>query len=1304
MAPGSARERVEAGSGREEGRERGEAAATLASAPITAATAASAPNPTPPLPPTTFLTEDSPAFRGLQQQLDDQTSALSDIAASLQQLLTSSRNPEPQLPPPVAETLASATLPGSALGAPLPGESDMDRIFSWLSREVVQQVIDNTLPPQDLGRLRNPDSLPVDDEHEHAVLVNGVLIKSVPSTDSTSSTRHFTKLIPDEPSSFTSSRPTGCTCGCRLPPMSLPPADDALAMPPQPCGPSKTRPRGTSTSALPPPSALSPSPPHQAAPIAKPTPSRMGHPPSARRASRCASGTMAVAAPRVMRAGGNTNVVVAPATTASRTAHDSAQAAMPRCPTGLDGLVSPTPLSHTAPDLKPAKRPPPLQGSARHIDGPAGPPDLSTPLLQGLAQLFGDSAGTPVFGTPPLQGSARPVALPVGLGKTRTPPLQGLARLFNSVLSALDVPSADRCLSLLLNAWSHNPGLRPNTSFADAVFDPALQPARHSSMQECAFAWSTLLNLYPDPIYHRQLLGMIEHGCLLGYDGPLRNADRRSDNLPISSVGHSHLQKEIAARLAEGRLSIIPASTNLVESPIGVVPKPRSTKLRTIHHLSHPRRPTAATLPSVNAGISPGFIRIRYEGLQDLLAFVSRNPGCLLWKGDLEDAFRHVVTAERDSHLLGFSYNGVRYRENALTFGGSSSPWLFNLVAEFLHWLVAACLPADWPVNHYLDDTFGAVPVSHTTHALLPIHILALAANALGLRLSPKKTFGTSTRLEVLGIEIDTVAQTVGITDDRRHHILAQCHSLLQHHSVDLLDMQWIAGLLQFVSQVFPCGKAFLRRLYDTTRRALPGKHHLTRLARLELLWWCNILERWSGTSVLSPSPLTAAHIWTDACPKGYGGYLGLDTSPTAVFAKIVPRRHRRKNIRFLEALAVLEALRCFLPLWSGPTLVVVHVDNENVEHGLRSGRSRDPLTQRLLREIFGLCLKHDLTIRPHLGVSARAANLLWHGLAASTRRRAGGTPSSFQSFCLQHFGFGTSCFPATSLHLLEWLAHLSSLGRPFHSAKHGLGALRSHHMDLGLDTSGFSCGRLERALRGYKRLHGVGHLGTKLPITLPLLRQVLLAVGKMADLFPRDRLVLQAAFALAFACFLRSGELVWDRGVDRATILTVSSIEWASAHVVLTLPASKTDPFRQGVRVVAPEVGGVECPVARLRPLSQGRPPSALLFGLGPSGLDPLPRSTFVTVLRRAIQACGLPASQYASHSFRRGAATWASQHGTSTADIQSLGRWSSDCSRRYIDRSAQERHALVASALFSVRNGPLVPSSPAWRDPGLA
>ncbi|SAM82438.1 uncharacterized protein UBRO_20669 [Ustilago bromivora] len=915
---------------------------TLASAPTTTTTtAASAPScPTPPLPPTVFLTEDSPMFCGLQQQLDDQVSTLSDIATSLQHILALSHNPEPQPPQPpssqpVAATLASATLPaantaGSVLGAPLPGESDMDCIFSWLSQEVVQQVIDNALPPQGLGRLCNPDLLPVDDEHEHAILVNGILIKSIPSAASTSSTCHFTKLIPDICCFTEAWTVYTCIWACAANNTNLSASlgvfllhiiqTNCTHMWPLVASYILTTCRqrfghasaalwaqqdqavwnqhlSTAASFCPPPkSATLGSTNHQAD-------TQLSGPPSKRQ-----KGLKAV--PRAMCAGSDTNVVVVPATTVPRTAPDPVQVATPRHPTGLDGLVSLTPLSPTAPDLGPAQRPPLLQGSARHIDGPTGLPDLSTPPLQGLAQLVGNSASMLDLGTPPLQGSAWSVIMPTGLGGTRTPLLQGLAWLFNLVPAALDVPSADWCLSLLLDVWSHDPGLHPNTSFAGNVFDLASQPARHGSMQECAFVWSTLLSLYPDPIYHHQLLGMTEHSCLLGYDRPLHDADCHSNNLPISSA--------------------------------------------------------ATALPSVNASIPPGFIRIQYEGLQDLLAFVSQNPGFLLWKGNLEDAFQHIVTAKHDMHLLSFSYDSICYHENVLTFRGSSSPWLFNLVTKSLHWLVAACLPTDWPVNHYLDDTFSTVPVSHTAHTLLPVHTLALAVNALGLQLSPKKTFGASTKLEVLGVEIDTVAQTIGITDDQHHHILAQCRSLMQHHSADLLDMQQIAGLLQFVSQVFLCRKAFLRCLYNATRCTLPSKCHLTQPACSELIWWCDVIECWVWHQRPLPSLLTAAHIWTDACPKGYGGYLGLDTSPTAVFAKTVPHRHHKKNIHFLEALTVLEALQCFLPHWSSPTLIMVHVNNENVKHGLCSGCPHNLLTQCLLQETFGLCLKHDLTIQPH--------------------------------------------------------------------------------------------------------------------------------------------------------------------------------------------------------------------------------------------------------------------------------------------------------------------------------------------------
>ncbi|KAJ1030725.1 hypothetical protein NDA18_001963 [Ustilago nuda] len=776
----------------------------------------------------------------------------------------------------------------------------------------------------------------------------------------------------------------------------------------------------------------------------------------------------------------------------------------------------------------------------------------------------------------------------------------------------------------------HLPPPRPNTTLTLYAFDPTTLLACVGSMQLQQQAWERLLWDYPDERYRTQVTGMIHHGCTLGYDGPLRQANRHVANLPIDTDGHAHLRCEILTRLGKGRLTIVPPTSALIESPIGVIPKPRSAKLCTIHHLSHPRRPASSTLPSVNAGIHPSFVRIQYESICQLVDFVWSNPNCLLWKGDLEDAFWHIVTAESDASLLGFQYDGTHYWENTLTFGGSSSPFLFNLMAEFLHWVMASCLPSSWLINHYLDDTFGAVPAEAADLSLLPVHALALASAALGLCLSAKKTFANLTRLEILGIDIDLAAQTIGITPERQAHILSQCCHLLCHGTANLLDMQQVAGLLQFVLQVFPCSKAFLCRLYNCTHHQhSAGRQHIPRPALAKLAWWATILESWSGTSILSPSPLVVTHVWTDACPRGYGAHLGLATSTAAVFSREVPKRHHKKNICFLEALAVLEALQQFGPQWTSPTTVVIHVDN-NVEHGLHSGSSRDPLTQKLLREIFGFCFTRNITLHPmrisstdnvladllsccqfcriHLGITSVAATLLWNSLAPSTRDRASGTIAAFCSFCAWHFGTTVACLPAFSIQLLEWLGSMSSAGCSFHSAKHELGHLHSHHVDLGLSLAGFECGCLDQALRGYKRIHGVWSTGAKLTITLPLLRRLVSAIDTFGDLSAHDRTMFKAAFMLSFACFLCSGKVVWDRHTDPAVILWMGSVDLAADHAIITLPASKTDPFRLGVKVVAPLVGGPECPIAYLCHLLSGRPSSAPLFGLGPSGMDSFP------------------------------------------------------------------------------------------------
>ncbi|SPO19921.1 uncharacterized protein UTRI_10013 [Ustilago trichophora] len=870
-----------------------------------------------------------------------------------------------------------------------------------------------------------------------------------------------------------------------------------------------------------------------------------------------------------------------------------------------------------------------------------------------------------------------------------------------------DLPDADSCLAELIQAQFWFPPPRPNTHIAIPIFSASDFAARHGSLQSRLPAWRAALIGYPNRHTVSQILGAIAHGVRIGYDGPLRSVGRSAKNLPMDEAGIAHIRQETQQRLAEGRLTIVTDPSLLVCSPVGTVPKPHSSKLRTIHHLSHPRRHSPSQLPSVNDGIKPEFIHLQYETLQPLLEFVVMHPGCHLWKGNLRDAFRHIVTTRGDARLLGFSFDGVAYQENALTFGGKSSPWLFNFFAEMVHWLVSSCTPH--PVFHYLDDFFGAVP-ANADNTCLPAQFLSLACKSLGFSLAREKTSFCVTKLEILGIEVDTVSQTVSITDTRRARILATCKSLLASPRVSLLHLQQIAGLLQFVSQVAPLGKVYIGRIYAALRRAHRSplsQLRLSKPATSELRWWRDLLSGWCGSTILAHSPLIAVHMWTDACPRALGGHLGPAHSPLATFFCDVPRRHRHKNIRFLEALAVLDSLRAFLPdiVAAGASHVVMHVDNENVEFGLRSGHSRDPLTQTLLREIFagGKALPHfpsssllpgrsfqslnqvPVKFARQLGRSSHVAYLLWHGLNLQSRRQYYSACAAYQAFCFRHFGPGIISLPATDATLMEWIAALSREGRTYHAIKNRLTALRSWHVDLGLNAAAFADARVQRMLRGFKRLFGVQQRGQKLPITLPILTSLVDQLHRHPFASAHDRTTFISAFTLAYACFLRCGEFTWST-FDPATTLLVGSVAWHNGYATVLLPRSKTDPFGKGTSLVVPATGGATCPFSALKAICAGRPASAPLFIL--DGARPFSRSRVLPTLRRLLSNLGLAESRFAGHSFRRGAASWAAFVGAPHTTIQTLGRWSSDCYKRYIDQPDDETSRLSAKFVFGFKS----------------
>jgi len=64
----------------------------------------------------------------------------------------------------------------------------------------------------------------------------------------------------------------------------------------------------------------------------------------------------------------------------------------------------------------------------------------------------------------------------------------------------------------------------------------------------------------------------------------------------------------------------------------------------------------------------------------------------------------------------------------------------------------------------------------------------------------------------------------------------------------------------------------------------------------------------------------------------------------------------------------------------------------------------------------------------------------------------------------------------------------------------------------------------------------------------------------------------------------------------------------------------------------------------------------------------EPLTKSKFTQEVWNAMEAVGLPHTQFAGHSFRIGAATAAARAGVEDSVIRTLGRWNSSAFLAYI------------------------------------
>ena len=207
--------------------------------------------------------------------------------------------------------------------------------------------------------------------------------------------------------------------------------------------------------------------------------------------------------------------------------------------------------------------------------------------------------------------------------------------------------------------------------------------------------------------------------------------------------------------------------------------------------------------------------------------------------------------------------------------------------------------------------------------------------------------------------------------------------------------------------------------------------------------------------------------------------------------------------------------------------------------------------------------------------------------------------------------------------------------------------------------------------------------------VRLPVTPEILAAIQLRWETEPAqfNRIMLWAAFCLAFFAFLRAGEFTcpsWER-FDDSAMLSLGDVAVDShvnpSYLTVHIKKSKNDQLARGIVLYVGRSRRKVCAVSAVLSYLAIRPTSPGPFFIFEDGRV-LSRHRLVSELANALQLIGFDSSPYKGHSFRIGAATAAARAGLSDSLIQIMGRWKSSAFMAYI-RTPKEQLLSVAGCL---------------------
>lgn len=430
-------------------------------------------------------------------------------------------------------------------------------------------------------------------------------------------------------------------------------------------------------------------------------------------------------------------------------------------------------------------------------------------------------------------------------------------------------------------------------------------------------------------------------------------------------------------------------------SPLGSVPKPGSTKRRTIVDSSFP--PGHGVNNTIPKNLYRNkFTKVELPTTDDIVAGIrrakARFPGQRLlgYKLDLSKYYRFLTTCPRDWPVQCIKWKGQVYMDTVWSFGLRSAVQAAQRTSSAIKWIFQEETLCDripiirenlgipdtysdeqilqWmdreEIWNYIDDFIGITP-----DFLASRHWEKLKALVIELGLLPSETPGHLVKptecFVGLGIEFNLALNLRRIPDDKLERAQLLLVDWKSRTSASRLELQQLLGVLNHLSGCINPGRLFVSRMLSDLRAAYkcePRKVKLSPGFQKDLKWWEYAMENNNGISILDHER-KSIKITMDASSKGevdgrpgIGAY-NFDTNE--YFHTPLPKWFPAMDIADYELLVHIIVGIVWGPSWRGIELDG-YTDNQATQHLLNHGRSNSEVRLNMAREFWWQQSRYD--------------------------------------------------------------------------------------------------------------------------------------------------------------------------------------------------------------------------------------------------------------------------------------------------------------------------------------------------------